>query len=147
MKKTSKSPEETEKIANDFVVSILQTKSSKLQATLVGLHGDLGAGKTSFMKGVAKAFGVKEEVTSPTFVIMKAYKLQATSHKLLFHIDAYRLESSRELQNLGWKEISENQKNIIFIEWPEIVADILPEDMVKIHFKHINENTREINFE
>ncbi|MDD5068666.1 MAG: tRNA (adenosine(37)-N6)-threonylcarbamoyltransferase complex ATPase subunit type 1 TsaE [Candidatus Pacebacteria bacterium] len=146
MKKVSKSLEETEKISKDFV-SKLPATSNKLKATLVGLHGDLGAGKTTFMKGIAKAFGIEEDITSPTFIIEKLFKLKAREFDHLIHIDAYRLESSRELLNLGWKEISENPKNIIFIEWPEKVSDILPKEMQHIYFKHVDETTREISFE
>ncbi|MFQ5662136.1 MAG: tRNA (adenosine(37)-N6)-threonylcarbamoyltransferase complex ATPase subunit type 1 TsaE, partial [Candidatus Paceibacteria bacterium] len=60
------------------------------------------------------------------------------------HIDAYCLESASELKSLGWEEISKNSKNIIFIEWPENVKEILPKDKQEIHFKFIDENTREI---
>ena len=145
MKKVSKSLSETEKIAKEFVDFIVQSEGDGLSATLVGLHGDLGAGKTTFMKGVVKAFGIMEEVTSPTYVIMKAYDLKHMKKSgRLVHIDAYRLEDPRELLNLGWKDIMENPENIIFMEWPEKVAGILPDDMKKIHFKHIDENTREI---
>ncbi len=137
--------QDTQKIAFDFV-SKLQRIGDK-GAYIIGLYGDLGTGKTTFMKSVAKAFGVEEDVTSPTFVIEKIFKLQDKSFERLVHIDAYRLESSHELLNLGWKEVSENPKNIIFIEWPEKVADILPKDMQHIYFTHVDESTREISFE
>ncbi|MDD5050604.1 MAG: tRNA (adenosine(37)-N6)-threonylcarbamoyltransferase complex ATPase subunit type 1 TsaE [Candidatus Pacebacteria bacterium] len=146
MKKESRSLKETETVAHDFV-SKLQATNYKPKATLVGLYGDLGAGKTTFMKGIAKAFGIEEDVTSPTFVIEKIFRLKEKSFEHLIHVDAYRLESSGELLNLGWKEISENPKNIIFIEWPEKVSDILPKEMQHIYFKHVNENAREISFE
>ncbi|MDD4989399.1 MAG: tRNA (adenosine(37)-N6)-threonylcarbamoyltransferase complex ATPase subunit type 1 TsaE [Candidatus Pacebacteria bacterium] len=147
MKIVTKTILESEKCAKDFVSRIFDSPKKLKSARVFGLHGDLGAGKTTFMQGVAKAFGVKEDVTSPTFVIEKLFKLKGGQFEHLVHIDAYRLESSRELVNLGWKEISENLKNIIFIEWPEKVADILPKHIENIYFTHIDENTREISFE
>lgn len=98
MKYISHSIEDTQKIANDFV-SKLYTKDSG--ATVVGLSGDLGAGKTAFTKCIAKSLGVEDTVTSPTFVIEKIYELQNQKFTHLIHIDAYRLDKSDELLNLG----------------------------------------------
>lgn len=114
-------------------------------ATVVGLKGDLGAGKTTFVKFVAETLGVKGIVTSPTFVIEKIYKLDNQEFNHLIHIDAYRLEGGQELKVLGWDEISSNSKNLIFIEWPERVDDILPKDISIIKFEFIDEKTREVD--
>ena len=113
-------------------------------ALIVGLYGDLGSGKTAFTQVVEKCLGVKETVTSPTFVIEKIYKLDHRDFEHLIHIDAYRLKNGDELLHLGWEEIAKNPKNIIFIEWPERVAEILPNNMKKIYFTFVNEDTREI---
>ena len=142
MKILSKSLNDTENTAREFVEKEF-VKNSK-GALVVGLYGDLGSGKTAFTQAVAKYLGVKETVTSPTFVIEKIYKLENGNFDHLIHIDAYRLESGKELIHLGWEEISKNPKNIIFIEWPERVAEILPKDIKKIRFTFSNENTREI---
>jgi tRNA threonylcarbamoyladenosine biosynthesis protein TsaE len=140
MKCIVKNLEETQKIAYDFVKNLSAKKSN---ATIIGLYGDLGAGKTSFTQGVAKAFGVTDNVTSPTFVIEKIYELQNQKFSCLIHIDAYRIEKSEELLHLGWQEIISNPHNLILIEWPERVADIMPEH-IHINFSHISENGREI---
>lgn len=101
-------------------------------ATLVTLSGELGAGKTAFAKAVAKALGVAEPVTSPTFVLEKIYTLpQNSGHrksrfKRLVHIDAYRLEDAAELAPLGFDELMRDSGNLVMIEWPERVADALP---------------------
>jgi tRNA threonylcarbamoyladenosine biosynthesis protein TsaE len=108
------------------------------------MHGDLGSGKTTFVKMVAKEFGIENTVTSPTFVIEKIYKLENQDFDNLIHIDAYRLKSGEELKTLGWEEVSKNPKNIIFIEWPDNVKDVLPDDKQEMYFKFIDENTREI---
>ncbi len=137
----TKSREETKAVAETFLKTFPPQKD---RATIVGLYGNLGAGKTTFTQCVAEILGITETVTSPTFIIEKIYKLDHMRFSHLIHIDAYRLDSSNELLNLGWKEISENPKNLIFIEWPERVGEILPADMLKIDFKFVDESTREI---
>jgi tRNA threonylcarbamoyladenosine biosynthesis protein TsaE len=141
MKFIVKNSEETEKIARDF---ILELKSNTDTATIVGLYGDLGSGKTFFTQAVAKALGVEENIVSPTFVIEKIYELTEQKFSHLIHIDAYRLENSSELLHLGWNNIISDPKNLILIEWPERVADIMPKH-TKIYLKHLeNETSREI---
>ena len=132
--------------ANSFIEG-LQKGLSK--AFVVGLSGDLGSGKTTFVQSVAKVLGVEKYITSPTFVIQKRYKIisDKIAFENLIHIDAYRLERGDELLNLDWEEIIKNPKNIIFIEWPEKVSEILPKDMKKIEFRFIDEKTREIFYE
>lgn len=150
MKYIVNSTEETEKIAQDFVLGLVSKTDS---ATVIGLYGDLGAGKTNFTQAVAKALKVEESVVSPTFVIEKIYKIVDSSQHLvskfenLIHIDAYRLESSAELLRLGWKEITSDPRNLILIEWPEKVSDIMPKH-IKIYLNHLeNENSREIEID
>ena len=141
---TSTSLEETQKIANDFKESLIPNDD---KATIVGLYGNLGAGKTAFAKCLAKAFGVEDGVTSPTFVIEKIYELKDQEFTHLIHIDAYRLEKSEELLHLGWNEITSDPHNLILIEWPERVADIMPEH-IKISLESMeDENSRSIEIE
>ncbi len=131
-----------------FVENLLKTRGKNCgkdvqNATVVALEGDLGAGKTTFVKTVADIFGIRRTVTSPTFVIEKVYKLPKTeSFTHLIHIDAYRIGDGSELLSLGWKDILKNPGNIIFIEWPERVADVLPEGVLVIRFKFVDETTR-----
>lgn len=133
---------ETEDIAREFVEKEFVKNESG--ALVVGLYGDLGSGKTAFTQAAAKCLGVKETVTSPTFVIEKIYKLKGRNFDRLIHIDAYRLLSGDELSHLDWEEIAKNPKNIIFIEWPEKVAEILQKNIKKIHFTFISASSREI---
>lgn len=143
----SKNIEETKKLASNFVSSLDVNKEA---ATIFGLVGDLGSGKTTFMKYVAEAFGVKETIQSPTFVIMKRYDIRDNVIQkeidFLIHIDAYRLESGSEMLKLGWREIISDPKNIIFLEWPEKINDVMPK-YKKINFEHVEENERKIIFE
>jgi tRNA threonylcarbamoyladenosine biosynthesis protein TsaE len=142
MKIVSKSLKQTEEIAKEFVERLALATYEK--AAIVGLYGDLGSGKTTFTQSVAKILGAKEVVTSPTFVIEKIYDIKHSLFNKLIHIDAYRLEEAKEMNALGWNEISENPHNLIIMEWPERVAEILPERHIKINFKFISENEREI---
>ncbi len=141
MRILSKSLAETEKFAVEFTAKL---EPKKDEATLVALSGKLGSGKTTFVQCVARALGVKENITSPTFVLIKSYKLYATSYKNLFHIDAYRLKSGEELAKLGFEEIIANPQNLIFLEWPENVSEVLPADYKTIKFSFIDEATRAI---
>lgn len=145
--------EEMEAFAISFIKNISEKKKNE-GALVVGLQGDLGAGKTTFTKSVASALGVEGVVTSPTFVIEKIYKLpahvpragvpQKETFSRLVHIDAYRLEKGEELLQIGWEEIVNNPQNLILIEWPEKVVDILPKDVYMMYFNFIDENTREV---
>lgn len=123
------------------VLDLLQPITSRLkphQATVVALSGELGAGKTTLTQEIARQLGIKENVNSPTYVIMKKYKIPlSTSHfRFLIHIDAYRLESEQELEKLGWQEIIADPENLILIEWPERVKKLIPKDTMKILLKH-----------
>ena len=141
----SKSVKETEKVAKDFLAQI--SKINKNQALVVGFFGDLGSGKTTFIQALGKCLKIEEAMTSPTFVIEKIYLLNSKSKfNKLIHIDAYRLETAKELLGLGFEEIIKDPKNLILIEWPERVINILPADLIKINLKFISEFEREISF-
>ncbi len=124
----SHSISETEIIASEWLKEISNKYSDKEEALVVGLSGHLGAGKTAFVKAVAKALNVKEQVTSPTFVLMKIYDLDQAivskdfPWKRLVHIDAYRLEKPEELEALDWEYLVVDKNNLIMIEWPENVG-------------------------
>ncbi len=106
------------------------------KATVVALEGNLGAGKTYFAQAFGKVMGVEENMPSPTFVIMKSYKVDWGGFRKLIHIDAYRIEKEQELLNLGWEELVGNPENIILIEWPERVPGLIPKEARRIHFTH-----------
>ena len=154
---------ETEEIARSFLMKLNPIKK---KATIVGLYGDLGTGKTNFTQAAAKYFGVKRKVNSPTFVIIKKYPIpwqgvhknflatktkpvlagenfyERPAFKYLFHIDAYRLKNEKELIHLGWEELISNPKHLIFIEWPERVIKALPKKHHKIFISHTKEGYR-----
>lgn len=139
----SKSPRQTQKIATGLARKILKSRPHG-SAIVFALEGELGAGKTTFVKGFARALGVKSHITSPTFVLLKGYRLQVTGYRFLYHIDAYRLKDYRDLIPLGIKEIMANPRNIVLIEWADRVKKILPRKYVKVHIDHLSNKERRI---
>src|SRR3989344_6041888 len=103
-----------------------------MKATVVALQGELGSGKTYFVQNFGKVLGVKEHITSPTFVLMNIYNIDLRGFKRLIHIDAYRFEKEEELLVLGWEKLIENPDNIIFLEWPERVEGLIPKEAKRI---------------
>lgn len=144
MIKTIKSLEELD----HFVANFLANLEVSEKATVLGLSGDLGSGKTTFVQKLVLQLGGKEGVTSPTFVIQKGYQLpEGSKFKKIFHLDAYRLDSGQDLLSLGFKELLEEKNTLIVIEWPEKVSEILPADAKYLDFKFIDQTTREISNE
>jgi len=116
------------------------------KAVVFGLKGDLGSGKTTFLQGFAKGLGIKEKIISPTFVIMNRFDLKG-KFKNFYHLDCYRIEKAKEMENLGFEEIINNPKNIVCIEWPEKIKSILPKDIILIKFKILEGDKREITID
>ena len=119
---------------------------------IICLSGDLGAGKTTFTQGLLKGLKIKGPYTSPTFAIMKEYKInlkfKISNLKLLsvYHIDAYRI-TSKDLLELGFADFAGQKNSIVILEWPEKVKKIIPTKAVWITFKWINEKERAITFD
>ena len=126
-KLTTYSEEETIELAQNI-------ESEKFPNMVICLRGDLGSGKTVFTKGFAKALEVKEEVTSPTFNIIKVY---TTGELPLFHMDVYRLDGN--VEDLGIEEYF-TKKGITIIEWADMIPDYLPEERLDIKIKNSSED-------
>lgn len=141
MKRELYSPDEMEIFAREWV----NTVKPKTTAYLVALKGDLGAGKTTFVQGVARVFKVTEHVTSPTFVIQKKYLLQGQSFERLVHIDAYRFNEPKEVDVLSLEETLADPGNIVFIEWPEKVPGLLPDQTIA--FTWLSDTVRAVEIE
>lgn len=129
---------------DSFAKEILNSLAVGDSAVVLALHGNLGAGKTAFTKSLAKALGIVEVVNSPTFVIMKMFDISNISFKKLIHIDAYRIESDRELEVLGWRDLINDPHNLIVIEWPEKISNLIPKSAIRINFEFVDEATRRI---
>ena len=133
MRICSASSKETKQIAARLAKTI-SLSSSRSGALVLALEGNLGAGKTTFIQGFAKALGVKENVLSPTFVLMKVYKVRCRVSgvrcypKHLIHIDCYRLDSP--------KDLLKDKDAVILIEWADRIRRIIPKDATWIKFEH-----------
>jgi tRNA threonylcarbamoyladenosine biosynthesis protein TsaE len=113
---------------------------------VLGLSGDLGSGKTTFVQGLAHALGIQNRIVSPTFILMRSYQIE---DGIFYHIDTYRLDQNpeKELNGLGFEEICENSKNIVVVEWAEKVKSILPSDTIYISFEYLSDSERKIQYE
>ncbi|MEK7104895.1 MAG: tRNA (adenosine(37)-N6)-threonylcarbamoyltransferase complex ATPase subunit type 1 TsaE [Patescibacteria group bacterium] len=145
----SSSLEESRKIAKDFAKRILAERRAENGALVLALTGDLGSGKTVFAQAFAEALGVKEKIKSPTFIIFRRSKIenkkwQDGGFENFYHFDVYRIHNEKEILNLGWEEIISNPKNIVLAEWADKIEKILPKNCVKIMFKHLRGDKREI---
>jgi tRNA threonylcarbamoyladenosine biosynthesis protein TsaE len=137
-------PTQTKKLGEALAKEILKEKNRK-KAVVLGLVGDLGGGKTTFLQGFAKGLKIKERVLSPTFVIMKRFEIKGKKQfKSFYHIDCYRLEKDRDLLELGFKEMVSDSKNIIAAEWADKTKKLLPKDSILIDFEFIDDKTRRI---
>jgi tRNA threonylcarbamoyladenosine biosynthesis protein TsaE len=141
---------QTQKIAGKLIQNI---SCKKDQACIIAITGDLGSGKTTFIQGLAKELGIKEKILSPTFIIMKKFQIthpqlhsevylrhstnpkrQILKFKTLYHFDCYRIEHPQEILALGFKKIISAGNNIVVIEWPEKIKEVLPQNIVVIEF-------------
>ena len=126
---TSRSIEDTMELAENL-------ESEKFPGMVICLDGELGSGKTLFVKGFAKSLGIEENITSPTFNIVKEYQ---TGEMPLYHMDVYRLEDGDE--SIGFDDYFKSE-GICIIEWAELIEDSLPDERLDIKFKVIDEDTR-----
>lgn len=156
----TKSYKETQKLGEDFALGLYSWQAKEIKnrktAIVLGLQGDLGGGKTTFLQGFAKGLRIKKKILSPTFVILKRFEIKNQNLKFtnFYHIDCYRLKNTKDILELDFKEIIKNPQNIVAIEWPERIKKALPKNIIIIKFKFIypehsrrvDKNKREIVF-
>ena len=118
--------------------------SSLRGGEVIALWGDLGAGKTTFVKGLAQGLGIKKIVTSPTFILMNVYKIKdlRLKIKVLVHIDCYRVYKAQDIEDIGVLEYFGRKDSIVVIEWPERIKKILPKKTLHIHIEIQNNENR-----
>lgn len=146
-KYTTKSYQQTQKLGEKLAEEIIKNGSQET-AVVLGLRGNLGGGKTTFLQGLAKGLGAKEKILSPTFVIYKKFQIQSSNIKFtdFYHFDCYRINKAEEILELDFKKIISDPRNIVAVEWPEKIKKILPKNAILLSFKFIGKNKREISF-
>lgn len=134
--------EKMTELATAFISFLKSNFPSHDKAVFVTLSGNLGAGKTTFSKCIAKELGVEDSVTSPTFVIQKTYTTKDPQICELVHIDAYRFESADEVSQIGITETLKKRNTLVLLEWPEQIGEVAELADVKISLVVEDENTR-----
>ena len=130
---------DTQKIA--FVIAKYQIR----RGDVVLLKGEMGAGKTTFVKGAAKAYWIDDEITSPTYAYMNEY--HSPNGTVLYHYDCYRLENGEQALALGLTDYFYTEKGICFIEWSENIQSVLPEKVKVITIERLDDEKRKITYE
>jgi tRNA threonylcarbamoyladenosine biosynthesis protein TsaE len=131
----SRTAKTTQFIAATLAKKLLAKKTKK--AIVIGLVGKLGSGKTTFIQGFGRSLKIKKPMTSPTFLIIRRYKLRRSgNYKNFYHIDAYRIKKPKEMISLDIKDIFENAKNIVVVEWANKIKKLLPQKTLWIKFTH-----------
>lgn len=127
MKHQTKNEKQTYNIAKQFIKELAG-------GGVYGLVGELGAGKTAFVKGAAQALGITKRITSPTFVVMRVYDAKHKTIKRLVHVDAYRLKKAASLAAIGLEDFINDAKTLVLIEWADLVSKLLPnkKNIIKI---------------
>lgn len=135
----TKKQKETEKVAKQIAQKLTGGE-------IICLHGNLGAGKTVFVKGLARGLGIKKIITSPTFVLIKNYSVKNNQIKNLVHVDTYRLTNAEELIDIGIGEYLNKKNTIVVIEWPEKLKKLLKkyEKIIWVEIKIGKNNERKM---
>ena len=128
--------EEIGAVAEEFIRLAMQ------EDTVFAFNGQMGAGKTTFIKALCEALGVSEVVTSPTFSIVNEYRSDETG-ELIYHFDFYRIKKLDEVYDMGYEDYFYSGA-LCFIEWPELVEEVLPGDAVKVTIEEMEDGTRSI---
>lgn len=112
--------------------------------TVFAMYGKMGAGKTTFTKAICEELGVEDVINSPTFAIVNEYRSETTG-ELIYHFDFYRIKKLEEVYDMGYEDYFYSGA-LCFIEWPELVEELLPEDAVRVYIEEAEDGSRSIKW-
>ena len=145
LRRLTASPKETGQCAKKIARLLSDSKNGR--ATVVGLSGELGVGKTVFARELLRALGVKGKIVSPTFVLLREYKTLSSKYPNAYHADAYRLSGPGDAKPLRLGELMKGKRNLLLIEWPERIKGVIPNSALMVRFRHGRKsNERVIEF-
>jgi tRNA threonylcarbamoyladenosine biosynthesis protein TsaE len=136
-------PGQTKRTGRVLAREIIKSRPKKT-AFVIALEGDLGSGKTTFLQGFARGLGIKEKILSPTFVLVKRFKIGGRRFNNFYHIDCYRIHKPAEIVSLNFKKIISEPRNIVAIEWAEKIRKILPKGATTLKFTFVDKSKRKI---
>lgn len=114
------------------------------ESTVFAFYGKMGAGKTTFIKAVCEELGVNDVITSPTFAIVNEYRSETTG-ELIYHFDFYRIKKIEEVYDMGYEDYFYSGA-VCFIEWPELIEELLPGDAIKVNITENADGSRTIQY-
>ncbi len=114
-------------------------------AAIVSLEGNLGSGKTEFVKGMGQALKIKKKILSPTFLLLKSYPFKGSRFLNFYHLDCYRV-LAKNMMSLGLEDIFKDKQSIVVIEWGDLLKNVLKSNIIRIKFKVLNKKERLIEF-
>ena len=137
----TRTPEQTQRLAGTIL-----SMAAANGINVISVKGAMGAGKTTLIQGMGKSLGVKRNLSSPTFILVRSYQLKTGPWKKLYHVDLYRLETVEEMRSTDLAELWQDRKNLVVIEWAERAEAVLPAKRIDGVIKVKSETTREIQF-
>ena len=112
--------------------------------TVICLYGELGSGKTTFVQGFAKALGITSRLLSPTFIIVRRYQIPK-KQKVLYHLDLYRMNSTKEVEGIGITEIFSDSHAYVLIEWADKLGSLMPKDRIDVRFTVLEDGKHQLS--
>ena len=130
--------------AKALIEKTISLARTRKQGLCLAFYGEMGVGKTSLIKAICKEMGVEDIVTSPSFALINEYI--SNRNEIIYHFDFYRIEKIEEIFDFGYEDYFYSN-NYCFIEWPEKIESLLPENCISVYIKENSDNSRTLKFE